>query len=134
NPITTQYYRIIRRPRVLLGEEPLKLPANVGIFIGNPSATPPVPGTVVGPNNVFSDFLFAPSGRLISPNVDPIYLWLADTQADDPTRQNEPIILSIKAATGFISNYPVDTQWINPGWSQPSNPYYFAQTGRSSGL
>jgi len=134
----TATYRIIRGPRVLQGEEPLKLPANVGIYTGNPTATPPIPGSVVGPfsgpGNSFSDFLFAPSGRLISPNVDPIYLWVADSTTDDPTREKEPVLLSIKAATGFISTYPVDTQWTNPNWNQTGNPYVNAQSGRASGL
>jgi hypothetical protein len=156
----TPTYRIIRGSRVLQGEEPLKLPNNVGIFKGiavaytNPA--PPnqtvsliqVPGTMVGTlqgngSNVL-EILFAPSGRVLSPNVDPIYLWVADESADDPTRQNQPVILSIKAATGFIANYPVDVTyapavlpplpWPPTPYTPPNNPYIFAQSNRSGGL
>jgi prepilin-type N-terminal cleavage/methylation domain-containing protein len=152
-------YRIIRGTRVVQGEEPLKLPNNVGIFKGilvdytggTPSQTVSlvkVPGTRVGNlqgkgSNAF-EILFAPSGRVLTPNVDPIWIWIADETADDPTRQNEPVILSIKAATGLIANYPVDTSytdavlpplpWPPTPYTPPNNPYQFAQSIRSGGL
>jgi prepilin-type N-terminal cleavage/methylation domain-containing protein len=131
-------YRIIRGSRVLQGEEPLKLPNNVGIFKGNGTTVPgTMVGTLTGPGGNALEILFAPSGRILTPNVDPIYLWVADEAADNPTRQNEPVILSIKAATGFIANYPVDTQWTQwtpATWNQAGNPYIFAQSNRSGGL
>jgi prepilin-type N-terminal cleavage/methylation domain-containing protein len=100
-PITqpVKTWRIIRAPRVLQGEEPLKLPNNVGVYKGvvDPlTKLVTLPGTLVGNSTGNGpaplEILFAPSGRVLSPNVDPIYLWLADSSIDDPTRQNEPVI------------------------------------------
>ncbi|MFL5241415.1 MAG: Tfp pilus assembly protein FimT/FimU [Gemmataceae bacterium] len=120
----TASYRVVRAPRVLVGEEPLKLPNNVAIFKGKCQL-----GTAVGGGGGTIDFMFAPSGRVLSPNVDPIYLWVGDATTIDnpPYTDNQPVILSIKASTGLISLYPVDT-------TPSGDPYSLAKTNRSGGL
>lgn len=121
----TSTWRIIRSPRVIVGEEPLKLPDSVALFKGFCQI-----GSGVGGGGGIQDFMFAPSGRLLSPNADPIFLWIGDSttansSADSPLANN-PVLISIKANTGLIATYPVDTSG--------SDPYSFARTNRSGGL
>jgi prepilin-type N-terminal cleavage/methylation domain-containing protein len=120
-PMTTPtlQYRIIRQPRPLAGETPLKLPQDVIIDTG--LSLPP-------PTNAGSgDLLFSPSGRLLGPlgAQTQVVLWVRDVTRDSPT-DNSPVLVSIYARTGFIAVHPVNI--AGPDF------YSFTRDGRLSGM
>jgi prepilin-type N-terminal cleavage/methylation domain-containing protein len=142
--VPTTNYRILRQPRLLVGESPLQLPnnfvvdgANTVVTLPNgtmtpapptPPATPltnipfrPVAGA---PNGGYFEILFSPSGAVIGPGASSgkIYFFVRDFTQGDATKSG---IVAVQTRTGFIGAYN-----ISPG----NDPLYFAEEGRSSGL
>jgi prepilin-type N-terminal cleavage/methylation domain-containing protein len=131
----TTNYRILRQPRILIGEEPLALPDNYAAnFNPIPGSGSLLPGTNVlaGPSG-YREILFAPSGAVIGTNAGTpilcISVWDVPQQQEllskgmpDP---NLVGIVGIQSRSGFIGAYSV---------SLSGNPFYFVQNARESGL
>jgi hypothetical protein len=123
-PPQTSLYRIIRQPRVLVGEETLQLPQNVAIDLNlsRPSAN--------GAQLQYVDILFSPSGTVIGQLAayDTIALWVSDTTDTTPNHTDgDHTLIAIYIRTGLIAGYRVDT--TNP----PTSFYANLQAGLSSG-
>jgi type II secretory pathway pseudopilin PulG len=132
-------YRVIRRPRALVGETPMLLAQDIAIdistnsFPGYGSMQLPVPNS-----DGSIDIMFSPAGSLLttsSGNSSFLPLWIRDVTVDVPDPVNAPgmgggpIIVCIYKRAGFIAAHPVD---ITPG--PPYKPYSFATDGKSSGI
>jgi prepilin-type N-terminal cleavage/methylation domain-containing protein len=142
----TTNYRILRQPRVLLGEKVLEVPGDTVIDLGPPAQTDPaggeplsfqsasptrsarVPERLVGggpaPKKLILEVVFSPNGAVLSQHAGKVVLWLRDATATPPDL-GAPSLLGIPVSTGFIAAYDVA-----PG----ANPYLYAESGRGSGL
>jgi len=124
----TANYRIIRQPRILVGETPMQMPNNFAVdFNAVPGTNPPVPGTNVanGPSGV-PEILFSPTGAVVGTNAgaSKLSMFIHDV-TQNPVDINKAGIVSVQSRTGFIGAYSVA-----PG----NDPFYFAENGRESGL
>jgi prepilin-type N-terminal cleavage/methylation domain-containing protein len=124
----TTNFRILRQPRILIGEEPLTLPNNYAAnFAPIPGSGSTLPGTNValGPS-LYPEILFSPTGAVIGTNAGTPILWISvwDTtmEVPDPNRVG---IVGIQGRSGFIGAYSV---------SLSGNPFLFVQMARESGL
>ncbi len=143
----TTNYRIIRQPRILLGEEPLTLPNNYAVAVDLSNNNPAIPPTMtftnifnvldfaVPPNTTcnvtsgpsgFPEILFSPTGAVIGANAGKATLWISvwDTTMQ-PLDANFVGIVGIQSRSGFIGAY---------GVSFSGDPLYFVRTARESGL
>ncbi len=125
----TPDYRIIRAPRVT-GDEPMTMPSDTAIDLGQTAGTPY--GPVIG--NLTVDILFSPSGAVIGncAGNDKIILYVRDITQPSPT-DNEPQLVCIYTRTGGIAVHPVD---MTPNPQNPGtllNPFSFTADGRASG-
>lgn len=115
----TSNFRILRQPRILIGEEPLTLPNNFAVIT-------PYSGAAVlfGPSGIAPEILFSPTGAVIGTNAGSgkLYLYVHDVTQTDP---NMAGIVAVQSRTGFIGAYSVA-----PG----GDPFAFAEIGRESGL
>jgi prepilin-type N-terminal cleavage/methylation domain-containing protein len=124
----TTNYRIIRQPRILIGEEPLTLPTNYAANFGPiPGSSSTLPGTnvVLGPSGN-PEILFSPTGAVVGTNAanSTVVISVWDTTMDIPD-PNRVGIVGIQSRSGFIGAYDV---------SLSGNPFYFVQTARESGM
>jgi prepilin-type N-terminal cleavage/methylation domain-containing protein len=120
SPGTTNF-RIIRQPRILIGEEPLTLPNNYAVDLTSASGSNVQPGT-----SGFPEILFAPSGAVLGNNaVNGFTAFLAYDTTMTPYDSNRAGVIAVQTRTGFIGAYNVA-----PG----SNPFAFVQLSRESGL
>jgi prepilin-type N-terminal cleavage/methylation domain-containing protein len=129
--IPTQNYRILRRPRILIGEEPVSLPDNYAAnFSSIPLSGSPLPGTNVVPGPSGSpEILFSPTGAVIGNNSATSTLVISVWDVPAMNQQPDPNsvgIVGIQCRTGFIGAYPVSLGIYGP--------FYFVQTARESGL
>ena len=119
-------FRIIRQPRVVLGEEPLLLPGNTLIDTSQSPNLPPV-RTVYDTGSAVTcyEILFGPSGAVVGPAAshDMIFLWLFTQNNTAP-----PVLVTIRTRTGLIGVNPVNQ---SPG---ATDAYSFARDGRASGM
>lgn len=125
SPGTTNF-RILRQPRLLIGEEPLTLPNNYAVNFGL------IPGTTSNGSNVANGFsgapeiLFSPTGAVIGTNAGTstilISVWDTTATVPDP---NAVGIIGIQGRSGFMGAYSV---------SLSGNPFLFVQMARESGL
>lgn len=127
----TTNFRILRQPRILIGEEPLVMPTNYAAnFSPIPGSGSLVPGTNVlpGPSGNY-EILFSPTGAVIGTNAGTPILWISvwDTTADVtlPDFASHVGIVGIQSRSGFIGAYDV---------SLSGNPFAFVQLGRESGM
>jgi hypothetical protein len=142
----TANYRILRQPRVLLGEKPLEVPGDTVIDLGPPARTDPATGEplsflsasptrsvnvperlvagAIGPKKLFLEVVFAPNGAVLSQHTGKVILWLRDGTARAPDL-GSPNLLVIPVSTGFVAPYEVA-----PG----SNPYLYTESGRGAGI
>lgn len=125
---STTNYRIVRQPRVLLGEQPLALPNNYAAnFNSIPGSGSLLPGcnVSVGPSG-YPEILFSPTGAVIGTNAGNativISVWDTTMDLPDPNRVG---IVGIQSRSGFIGAYDV---------SLSGNPYLFVQMARESGM
>src|SRR5207245_2026149 len=80
----TRQYRIVRRPRVLPGEEGLQMAQDVAIDKTRSIVPAPPDGSI--------DIVFAPSGAVSIPGAsDKIILWVRDVTQDS----NTPVLIVI---------------------------------------
>jgi prepilin-type N-terminal cleavage/methylation domain-containing protein len=135
SPVTNvTQYRIIRRPRLLSGEQPLNLPDSICIDLSTNAtyAFPLQQDSLLPAANADGsyDILFLPGGGLtnVAGSGAMVALWCRDLSLDGGALAGAPEIICIQKRTGMIAAHPVDT-------SNPNNdPYAFARDGRSSGL
>jgi hypothetical protein len=123
NTPPTTNYRILRQPRILMGEPPLQMPSNFAVD-GSFSA-PALIGPVGGPPPSV-DILFSPSGAVIGPYAasGKLLFYIHDS-TQNPVDPNRGGIVAVQTRTGFIGAYAVA-----PG----ADPFLFAEEGRDSGL
>jgi type II secretory pathway pseudopilin PulG len=126
----TTNYRIIRQPRLLIGEEPVALPNNYAANFGFiPGILPLTSGcNVLNGFSGFPEILFSPTGAVIGTNAGTPILWISvwdvPAQMQLPDSNNVGIV-GIQSRSGFIGAYNV---------SLSGNPFLFVQTARESGL
>jgi prepilin-type N-terminal cleavage/methylation domain-containing protein len=139
SPITspTTNYRILRQPRILIGEPPLQLPTNMvvdtsiipqTIIPGNTTAT--WSNVAAGPST-YLEILFSPSGAIVGTNAGNGKILMTIRDSTDLTQDiNRMGIVAVQARTGFIGAYG-----MAPGAGTLNyDPFYFAESGRESGL
>jgi prepilin-type N-terminal cleavage/methylation domain-containing protein len=121
----TPEYRVIRSPRMLAGEPPLRLPRDVAV---EAIYCKPVL------NQTF-DILFAPSGEVLSDSggESRIILFIHDTSIPNPNvggvpLEGAPSLLAIEVRTGLIGAHPVNINGTGDAL------YDFARDARSSGM
>jgi hypothetical protein len=133
---TTKYYRIIRQPRRLAGENSVKLPQDVvidvppftGVYVATQTSKN-IPRRSVNATTTFYEIVFAPSGGVVGKGTtsgDKIMLWVRDASRDT-VWEGEPLLVTVQIRTGMIATHPVDV-------GNTSNPFHFAQDASSSGL
>jgi type II secretory pathway pseudopilin PulG len=121
-PYPTGTYRIIRQPRILMGDEPLTLNDDAAISVGPAGYSKNLPPT--------GDVLFSPAGNVLSPAAmtDPvvqnIVVWVYNMQVG-PTA-GEPNLVTIYPRSGFVATHPIDLHG--------ATYYTFTQDGKSSGM
>ena len=130
----TTNYRILRQPRILIGEAPLQLPNNFAVdttLIPRQSspATRQFIGPTSGQHNALCNFeiLFSPSGAVVGTNAGngKVLISVYDTAMNHFDSINRAGIVGVQARTGFIGAYSVA-----PGL----DPFAFVESGRESGL
>lgn len=132
----TTNYRILRQPRILIGEAPLVLPNNFAVdatlipdtIIPNNSTTTLVPWSNVAAGSSGNlEILFSPTGAVVGTNAGSgkLYLFVHDVTLSATDILNMSGIIAVQCRTGFISAYSVA-----PG----PDPFLFAESGRESGL
>jgi prepilin-type N-terminal cleavage/methylation domain-containing protein len=143
----TTNYRIIRQPRRLQGETPLKLPQDIAIdltfsrFVPSREVRTSPTSTIT-----FREILFSPSGGAVGKGTttDKIILYVRDMTLDLDTQANPPVptrggptLITVFTRTGFIA-----AQYVNPdptlGGPYPAGSveylYFNTRDPRSSGL
>lgn len=134
---STTNYRILRQPRVLIGEPPLQLPGNLAVD------TTIIPQTVIPGNTTvfwsnvaagpsgFPEILFSPSGAVIGTNAGSgkVLVTVYDVTMS-PFDINRIGIVAVQCRTGFIGAYSVTPGAGTAGY----DPFFFAESGRESGL
>jgi prepilin-type N-terminal cleavage/methylation domain-containing protein len=123
-------YRILRQPRLLVGEELKSLGAELAIDF-NALASPAlsskslnVPSRTVG-TATYYEIVFSPSGSVVGQGTmaGKVILWISDNAVTNTPAP--PALIAINNRTGFIGAYEVA-----PG----SDPYLFTEDGRSGGF
>jgi prepilin-type N-terminal cleavage/methylation domain-containing protein len=132
----TLQWRIIRRPRLLIGETPVLLAQDIVLDLTTNAPPPPPTGgygnTLPTPNPDGSiDLMFSPSGALLNApgSQNFIALWVRDATGDSHLI-GEPLLVAIYKRTGFIAAHPVDVT----GAQSTNQPYTFVTDGKSSGI
>jgi prepilin-type N-terminal cleavage/methylation domain-containing protein len=117
----TANFRIIRQPRILIGEEPLALPNNYAVDL-----TATYGSNVQFGTSGYYEILFAPSGAVIGANAANGITGLVvyDTTMT-PFDLNRAGLVAVQTRTGFIGAYNVGTA---------PNFFQFVQLSRESGL
>lgn len=138
---STTNYRIIRQPRVLVGEPPLLLPDNYAVITGtipdtivpgNSTSPTPMQWSYVSPGpSGYLEILFSPSGAVVGTNAGSgrIFLSAYDTTMN-PFDMDRVGIIAVQTRTGFIGAFSAAPGAGLPGY----NPFAYAQEGRDSGL
>ncbi len=127
----TTNYRILRQPRVLIGEEPVTLPTNYAAnFNPIPGSGSLLPGSNVLPGaSGYPEILFSPTGAVVGSNAGTpiicISVWDTTLDLTDPNVSQRVGIVGVQSRSGFIGAYSV---------SLSGNPFLFVQTARESGL
>lgn len=117
----TTNYRILRQPRILIGEEPLTLPNNYAVDLTATSGSNVQNGT-----SGFPEILFAPSGGVLGANAaNGITGFLVYDTTMTPYDPNRAGLIAVQTRTGFIGAYNVGPS---------GNTFYYVQISRESGL
>jgi prepilin-type N-terminal cleavage/methylation domain-containing protein len=133
----TTNYRILRQPRVLIGEAPLQLPGNLAVD------TTLIPQTVIPGNTTvtwsnvaagtsgYPEILFSPSGAVVGTNAGngKVLVTVYDMTMS-PFDINRVGIVAVQCRTGFIGAYGVAPGAGLAGY----DPFGYAESGRESGL
>ncbi len=148
-PVTVpSTFRIIRQPRLLLGEEALLLPGNVsGQTTPDPNSATLIdtstynqttnpkgclglpPARTINGVNCY-EILFSPTGSVVGPAASSgmICLWVC-VQGSPGAPPPPPALVAIRTRTGAVS-----VANVNPNLSVGSDPYTFARDPRASGM
>jgi prepilin-type N-terminal cleavage/methylation domain-containing protein len=149
SPGTTNY-RILRQPRILIGEDPLNLPNNFAVDTRiipgtTPILAPSIPANTIIPNNTTIpwsnvaagpsgnlEILFSPTGAVVGTNAGSgkILLTVYDMTMN-PFDINRIGIVAVQARTGFIGAYSAGPGTPGAGGY---DPFGYAASGRESGL
>ncbi len=121
-------FRILRSPRVLVGEDIKSLPANLAVNIGASLNIPQrnVPASGSAPSTTFYEILFAPSGSIIGQGTGAGKVILYVQDYNPVGNPGEPTLIVIDVRSGFIGAFPVGP----PG----QDPFYYTYTGAPGGL
>jgi prepilin-type N-terminal cleavage/methylation domain-containing protein len=125
--ITSTNYRIIRRPRPMVGEAALLLPQDVVLDVsGTPNKSSVINPEQITLSIVNYDILFAPSGAVMRAGAQAgkIILWFRDA-TQDATAPGEQFLVVVYTRTGLIAVHPV---------ADPATPFAFTKDGKDSGL
>lgn len=138
----TTNYRILRQPRLLLGEEPVNLPNNYVAVVNNLSPVPttfanafsvpdvsPIPNptcNVLPGTSGSPEVLFSPTGAVVGTNAGNSLIWISvwDYTMEYPDA-NRVGVVGIQSRSGFLGAY---------GISVSGDPLFFVRTARESGL
>jgi prepilin-type N-terminal cleavage/methylation domain-containing protein len=146
----TTNYRILRQPRVLIGEAPLDLPNNFAVDMRiipgtTPIATPAIPANSIMPGNTtvawsnvaprvvpttppatYLEILFSPTGAVVGTNAGSgkVLLTVYDMTMN-PFDINRTGLVAVQSRNGFIGAYSLVTG---------ADPFLLAESGRESGL
>ena len=125
---STTNFRIIRRPRVLIGEQPVNINQDIAIDMST-TPTPLSANVTPDPATGNLDIVFAPGGGVLNQGSgsSSIYLYVRDITYGSNYLQGEPAIVSIHSRTGFISTHPVA---VPPATSI----YKYCEDGQSDGM
>ena len=129
----TTNYRILRQPRILIGEEPLALPNNyaVNMNLGGSVLPGPAASSYINPPGpaTYYDIVFSPNGAVVGANaVNAITTFLVHDMTMNPFDPNRAGIIGVQSRTGFIGTY--DLSPVPPY----GNYFGFVAIGRESGL
>jgi len=118
-------YRILRQPRLLVGEELKSLGAELAIDLNAGKSLNVPMRTVAGTPTTFSEIVFSPSGSVMGQGTaaGKIVLWVSDQSVG--TTPAPPALVAINSRNGFIGAYEVA-----PG----ADPYLFTEDGRNGGF
>jgi prepilin-type N-terminal cleavage/methylation domain-containing protein len=123
--VATPNFRIERAPR-LQGDEPMPLPASVGVDINtNQTYNNPLPRNADGS----LDILFSPRGEVLgNPGTDKIILWLRD-MSQPSEFSGSPTLIVVFTRSGRIGAYPVnpDPNYYPPPYTAQQYPYALVQ-------
>jgi prepilin-type N-terminal cleavage/methylation domain-containing protein len=116
----TSNWRVVRQPRVKLGDQVRSLPTDVVIDLTTNTTYSSSGGSLPTAINNCVDILFAPNGSVISPGLpsNDLRLWVRDSTANP----GDQFIVSIANRTGLIQIQPVDVSSGDP-YSFSKNPY-----------
>jgi prepilin-type N-terminal cleavage/methylation domain-containing protein len=124
--IPTSNFRILRQPRILIGEQPLTLPNNYAVNFNTLPGTSSAGSNVGQAPNGFHEIMFSPTGAVVGANAHNGRLLLSVyDQTMTPFDINRVGIVAVQCRTGFIGAYSAA-----PG----TDPFLFAELGRESGL
>jgi hypothetical protein len=127
----TPAYRIIRKPRLAVGEPPLTLPRDIVVDL-NPgrSIITPEPALTDTPSTY--DIVFSPAGEVlrVGGTTGKVILWVRDA-TQDASKPGDQILVTVYSRTGLISTHPVN---LTPDGNGNVDFYSFTRDGRSSGL
>jgi prepilin-type N-terminal cleavage/methylation domain-containing protein len=122
----TSNYRILRQPRILIGEDPLTLPNNYAVNFATILGTTSAGCNVLPGPSGYPEILFSPTGAVVGTNAGNGKLLISVyDQTMNPFDTNRVGIVAVQCRTGFIGAYSVA-----PG----ADPFYFAEIGQESGL
>lgn len=131
-------FRIVRQPRVMVGEQPLQLPRECVIDLAGNMTFPPL--TTDGGNTWLPgqslDIIFGSRGQVIGDNAigGKIILRMRGVGADGmrPSNQGDQLLITIHTRTGLITSHPVN---LDPPFGSPGHdPYRFVRDGKTSGM
>jgi len=135
-------FRIVRQPRVMVGEQPLQLPKECVIDLaGNTIGGIPYPALTTDAGNTVLpggslDIIFGSRGQVIGANAigGKIILRMRGVGADNmrPSDQGDQLLITIHTRTGLITSHPVN---LDPPFGLPGHdPYRFVRDGKTSGM
>jgi prepilin-type N-terminal cleavage/methylation domain-containing protein len=126
-------YRILRGPRVMVGQQPVSLPDNIVVDSSLSAAHPPAQfagqnqWSLVTPDGQTGqvDIVFSPSGKVLrdAGTSGKAILWVYDSS--DPTGGAQALV-AVYTRTGIIA--------AQPAALNTNNPWVFVLDGRSSGM
>jgi prepilin-type N-terminal cleavage/methylation domain-containing protein len=126
-------FRILRAPRPMAGQQPIKLPPDIVVDLSTSKITPDVvrlPPPANLPVATHFDILFSPSGQVMgTAGTDAkVILWVRDNTPGGNAMAVDQTLVTVYTRTGSVASYPVN---LNQGLG---DPYYFVTEGRGSGM
>lgn len=127
-------FRIVRQPRVMVGEKPLQLPRDVIIDLannfGNPALTTDAGHTFLPGGSL--DIVFGSRGQVIGANAIGGKIILRVRNGTRNSDDGDQLLITVHTRTGLITSHPVNTD--PPFGNVGHDPYRFIRDGKSSGM